>query len=144
MRSFVIDTNLVFSAILQPNGEIAQFFLAYRGMVLFAPLTMLTELEAHRDRLTELTGMSDEVLDRLTAQYLKHIQVIPDTAIPFESFIRALPLVRDVDLNDVVFVALAGHLNATLVTGDRKLRNGLMAKGYDRACSFVDLQQLLS
>jgi predicted nucleic acid-binding protein len=37
----------------------------------------------------------------------------------------------EVDLKDIPFVALSIELNAPLYTGDNKLKNGLLAKGFD-------------
>ena len=42
----------------------------------------------------------------------------------------AYDLCKTIDLKDTVFVALSFELNAPLWTGDKKLKKGLLAKGF--------------
>lgn len=39
---------------------------------------------------------------------------------------------NEIDINDVAYVALALELNGRLWTGDKPLKAGLIAKGFDR------------
>ena len=41
-------------------------------------------------------------------------------------------LCKDVDAEDALHVALTLELDGLLWTGDKKLRNGLLAQGFDR------------
>lgn len=50
-------------------------------------------------------------------------------------------LVIDIDENDVLFVALANHINAQLWTGDKKLAKGLKRKGYSKIISTNELYE---
>jgi predicted nucleic acid-binding protein len=52
---------------------------------------------------------------------------------------KAVSLVRDTDMNDVAFVALAEFLGAKLWTGDRELMKGLAQKGY---INFITTEEL--
>ena len=47
--------------------------------------------------------------------------------IPFEEWIKALRLVRDIDKDDINFVALNNFINQILWTGDTGLYNGSAA-----------------
>lgn len=44
----------------------------------------------------------------------------------------AIPLVRDTDMDDIAFVALAEYLDAKLWTGDKKLLSGIEKRGFTR------------
>ncbi|MDR1406092.1 MAG: hypothetical protein LBI89_02680 [Prevotellaceae bacterium] len=46
------------------------------------------------------------------------------------------------DFDDFAFVALSMHLDARLWTGDRKLVNGLLQKGYSRLITTTDLWRI--
>ena len=39
-------------------------------------------------------------------------------------------LCKDIDVHDIPFLSLALELNLPLWTGDKKLKNGLLGKGY--------------
>ena len=64
-------------------------------------------------------------------QYTK-IHFISDEFIPKENLITADELTKDVDFDDVLFVALSLHLNCKLWTGDKALMKALIAKGFKR------------
>ena len=70
---------------------------------------------------------------------LQNITIVPDSDIPFANYLSALPLIRDVDYDDISFVALTNHLDGVLVTGDKKLAKGLHAKGYGNLLSFSEM-----
>ncbi|MEM1324322.1 MAG: PIN domain-containing protein [Bacteroidota bacterium] len=70
------------------------------------------------------------------------IEFIDDQIIPFEEYILAMRMVRDIDPDDVTFVALNNYMNETLWTGDNQLYKGLKAKGYTRVVNFKDLKKL--
>jgi predicted nucleic acid-binding protein len=71
----------------------------------------------------------------------KYIEFIEDAAIPFEEYIKAMRIVRDVDPDDVHFIALTNYLDRVLWTGDVKLYNGLKAKGYEKVVMFKDISR---
>jgi predicted nucleic acid-binding protein len=50
-------------------------------------------------------------------------------------------LVRDIDPDDVTFVALTNYMDEILWTGDTKLYNGLKKLGYKKVVNFNDLQK---
>lgn len=70
------------------------------------------------------------------------ITFIDDDVIPFEEYIKAMRIVRDIDPDDVNFVALNNYLNKVLWTGDLKLYRGLKEKGYDKVVIFEDLKKM--
>ena len=50
---------------------------------------------------------------------------------------------RDIDIDDLVFVALSAYLDEFLWTGDHKLYEGLINKGYQKVINFKGVVQLL-
>jgi predicted nucleic acid-binding protein len=53
--------------------------------------------------------------------------------------LKAANLVRDIDMNDIAFVALAEFKSVKLWTGDKELMRGLARKGYT---DFVTIDEL--
>lgn len=73
-----------------------------------------------------------------------HIQFIDDQIIPFEEYVKAMRIVRDIDPDDVTFIALNNYFNGTLWTGDTKLYYGLKAKGYSKVVNYQDIKKIYS
>jgi predicted nucleic acid-binding protein len=67
---------------------------------------------------------------------------ISEEQIAYEFWAKAIPIVRDVDMDDIAFVALAEFLDCKLWTGDKRLLEAMRQKAYDRGIStesFYDL-----
>lgn len=106
---------------------------------LYAPEYLLVELDRHESKLVGLTAFGASEIDVVREDILANIQIVPDEEIPFEEFVVAMRMLRDIDVDDVAFVALTNHLDGYLLTGDKALINGLQKKGYTRVLSFGDL-----
>ncbi len=145
MKIFVVDTNVLWSTVYNAKSPIGQFVLAVEpsSLKLYAPEFLKVEIERHFPKILALSNQPEmEVREVLSLAYQK-IEFVEDRIIPFEHYARAAPLVRDVDPNDLVFVALTEFLDAFLWTGDVKLLQGLRAKGYSKVVSFEEVKELL-
>lgn len=144
MRVLVIDSNIVWSAAYNPNSEIGQFLILSKESQyqFYAPNYLKVEIENHFPKIVKLSGLTThEVRDSINLAYSR-INFISDDQIPFEFYAKAAPLVRDIDPNDIVFVALADYLDEYLLTGDVKLYGGLIDKGYKRVVKFSEIKIL--
>ncbi len=138
----VVDTNVVFSAILNTDSQIADLLLTSSGTFEFYPCHLLREeIDNHRDKLLALSNYGEVEFAEVDHQVLLPLQFISEEIIPFEFWQRALFFVRDVDMDDIAFVALTEFMNCKLWTGDRKLLKGIRAKGYMNAVSTEELFQ---
>ena len=61
---------------------------------------------------------------------IERIQFVPTDFISLESRQKAYDLCYDVDIKDLPFVALSIDLKIPLWTGDKKLKIGLIKKGF--------------
>ncbi len=146
MKILIIDTNVVFSAVLNPRSKIGEFILKEAGeqAEFFAPTYLRDEMEKHFDRLVEIANAAPEAIRTTMTQVYQRIHFINDALIPFEHYSAALQLVRDIDMNDIAFVALNEYLDEFLWTGDMRLYNGLKAKGYDKVLTFEEVLEYLA
>ena len=72
-----------------------------------------------------------EEIDQIKSQVFTKIQFISEDIIPFEYWRKAVAFVRDVDMDDIAFVALSLYMEKTIIwTGDTKLRKGIISKGF--------------
>ncbi len=144
MDIYIVDANLIFSGILNLKSGIAQFILDAEqyDVQLYAPELLKTEIESHQKDIIKASGLSLPKIRYARDKLYASIEFIDDQIIPFEEYILAMRIVRDIDPDDVTFVALNNYMNETLWTGDNELYRGLKAKGYTRVVNFKDLKKL--
>ncbi len=140
----VVDTNIVFSAVLNSNSRIARVLISGRRHFEFYSCEFLrVELIKHRPKLRKLTDLSeadlDEVIDKVTA----NIRYINEASLPASLLRRVEITLADVDPKDTPFVALARKLKARLWTGDKALVKGLMLSEAKLTITTADLLKRL-
>ena len=129
----VVDTNIVFSAILNSQSWIGQILLySDKNVKFYSPRYLQTEIQKHKQKIRKYTSLSDSEIDEIIDTLYTKINFISEEFIPKEVLIVADELTRDVDYDDVMFVALAIHLRCKLWTGDKILMNTLTQKGFKR------------
>ncbi|MFM8372801.1 MAG: PIN domain-containing protein, partial [Bacteroidota bacterium] len=140
-----LDTNIAFSAILNTESRIGDLIMNSNGILEFqACETLRSELKKHRPKLLELSKMNEEQLDESIFQVTNCLHFTNEALIPLEYWLKAANLVRDIDMNDIAFVALAEFQGIKLWTGDRELMRGLAKKGYTNFISIDELIKLRS
>lgn len=139
----VVDTNIVFSAILNSNGLIGELlFNSEDQFEFYSSEFIIDELTKYRTKLQGLTKMSEERIDISIHQVLKNIDLISSEAISEIHWNRAFELASDVDEDDTPFLATAIGIDASIWTGDKKLINGLRTKGFQDIYSTAELYEL--
>jgi predicted nucleic acid-binding protein len=140
---FVIDTNILFSGLLNSSGKIGWLLLLSKAHFQFYTCEFLRhELLKHKQRLLQLTRLSEDELSELQQLLTQNIIFINESIIPITDLFEAEKLTKDIDPDDTVFVALANHLACKLRTGDKKLIAGLQAKGYENTITTTELFSL--
>lgn len=127
----VVDTNIVFSAILNSNGKIGDLLLNSKRIIEFYSADYL-RYEIHNN-YEKLSKISKQPIDKIyNTEYFvtKEIEFISEEQIPESHWKSAFKLVKDVDIDDIAFVALCKHLRCKLWTGDGVLLRGLHKNGF--------------
>ena len=134
----VIDTNIIFSALLHKKAR--EFDLIMLGdLNIYVCQFSTVELFKHKDKLLKFSGLTeDELLDNYYL-ILKKLNVIHERDIQKEVWMRAAELCSDIDPKDTVYVAASMMLDAYLWSGDTKLIDGLVSKGYDSVITTAKL-----
>lgn len=139
----VVDTNIVFSSILNSNGLIGELlFNSEDQFEFFSSEFIIDELTKYKAKLQALTKMSEDKIDVSIHQVLKNVELISLEALSETHWSRAYELVVDVDENDTPFLATAIGIKASIWTGDKKLINGLRAKGFQYIYSTAELFEI--
>ena len=128
----IVDTNIVFSSILNTNSTIGDLLLNSDTQFEFYSVGYLKEeLETRKAKLMAISTLSSEELDQIKTQIFSKIQFISEELIPFDIWRKAANFVREVDMDDIAFVALSLYMDNTPIwTGDAKLRLGIIKKGF--------------
>src|SRR3989344_4080038 len=105
----IIDSNILFSALIK-DSVTRKIILEYNGCFLF-PYIIFEEMEEHKEELLEKTGLEKEEFDNLLNLILKKVKK------------EALEIVKDIDVDDFIFVACAlAYDNSLIWTKDRRLK----------------------
>ena len=140
----VVDTNIVFSAILNSTSRIGQILITSKSNFQFYSCVFLkTELAKHQNKLLKLTKLSIEELEELQDLITKNITFIHEGLLPEKTIIATEKLLIGVDLNDTVFVALTKNLKAKLWTGDKELVKGLKSKKFKDVITTGEILEIL-
>lgn len=141
--NLVVDTNIVFSTLLNPHSAIGELLINIQDdFTFFAPDLLKEELKRYAPKIATYSKLSQKDLSDLEELILSSITFVSEELISEESWIEAFALTKDVDEDDTPFVALGIELNAKLWTGDKVLYKGLVKKSADSIITTADLKKL--
>jgi len=139
----ISDSNIIYSALISPNGSVASIFKERSNLQFIAPAQLLDEVQEHWDVVVKASSLSVRELVAELNFYKTRISFADSVNIPRTQRLKAYELVKDVDEDDADFIALYLYTKHKLWTGDKKLINGLLAKGYDICVTTEELKQKL-
>lgn len=135
-----VDSNIVYSAILNTEGRIADILLNSQEQFVFYTCEYLREeIEDHKTKIMKAAEYDEKKFAETKYLIYNSLKFFTESVIPFEFWKKATDLVRDVDMDDIAFVALSLFLDIKLWTGDKKLRDGLASKGFANCISTQEL-----
>lgn len=139
----VIDSNIIFSALLKTQTTFGQIIFNSDGIFEFYSSQYLrTEILKHWNKLKKVSRLNDEQLEESYYTLLTKIAFINEQIIPQKIWEDSEKLLGGIDLDDTDFVALTKYLKAKLWTGDKILHNGLKRKRFKNVLSTADILKL--
>jgi len=139
----VVDTNIVFSALISSSTKIPDIIIApFNHFKFYTPDYLFEELENHKHKLQKASKLTEKEIDKVKTELFKYINTISLEIIPKEVWLEAEFLTFDIDPDDISFVALSIFLDAHLWTGDKVLYNGLIRKGFDKVILTSELDKI--
>lgn len=137
----VVDSNIVFSAMLNPESNIGDIILNSQDTFSFYACEYLREeINDHKHKIIKLTGYDEREYSEVEFLVYKQVDFFSESTIPIEFWQKAADLVKDIDMDDITFVALSLFLDIKLWTGDKLLIGGLTKKGFK---NIITTQQML-
>jgi len=123
----VVDTNIIISALLKDGLT--------RRIILLAPFEMYTvpfarvEIERHRDELLSRSKIEQDTFEFLMDVIFSRIRVVDLEFIePFRE--KAVKILKEIDVSDAPFLALAMALNCSIWSNDGDLKRQNAVKVY--------------
>ncbi len=143
MTKIIVDTNIVFSALLNTDSRIGQILISGKNRFdFYAPAYIKFEIFKHKEKIKSIGNLTDDEFLEVYDLILKNITILNHSVIPTEIYKNAELLCRDIDIDDTSFVAISIFTKGILWTGDLKLLTGLIKKGYKNLIKTNDLYQI--
>ena len=139
----VVDTNIIFSTLLNSNGTIGDLlFNSGKTFEFYSCNYMRYEIFNHWERLKKISKLTDGQLQISFSQILSTLKFINEELIPIETWLAAEEITKEIDIDDTDFVALAKFLQASLWTGDKLLYKGLKEAQFNNLLNTSELVAL--
>lgn len=139
----VVDSNIVFSAILNSQGKIGNLIINGSKYFDFYTVNLLkSEILEHKEKILKASGLSEGQFERIYQIISERITFVDEILLSDKEIEKALNLVKGVDEEDTLFVALTNHLKSKLWTGDKKLIKGLRERSFNKTVTTEELYQL--
>lgn len=136
----VVDSNIVFSALLNTQSKIGNLLINGKNKFDFYSIDYLKEeINSHKSKILDIAKYSQGKYEELYSLITSKIIFINQILLPDSVIDEAFSLTKNIDENDTLFLALSLYLNTPLWTGDKKLITGLRIKGFN---NFMNTEQL--
>ena len=133
MTKIIVDTNIIFSALLNINSRIGQILINGKNHFdFYSPAYVRFEIFKHKEKIKSIGKLTDDEFLETYSLVLKNIIILNHSIIPTEIYRNAELLCQDIDIDDTIFVAVSDFIKGALWTGDNKLINGLTKKGFKK------------
>lgn len=143
MRKIIVDTNIIFSCLLNSQGTIGDLIFNSDPIFdLYSNEYMRFEIRKHWAKLKKISNLNDIELETAFDKMLTKLTFINEELIPKNIWEKAETFVADIDIDDTDFVALTRYLKGSLWTGDKPLYDGLKAKRFRTVYNTEDMVRL--
>lgn len=143
MTKIIVDTNIVFSALLNTNSRIGQILINGKNHFdFYSPAYVRFEILKHKEKIKSIGKLTDDEFLETYSLILKNVTILNHSLIPSEIYRNAEIMCQDIDIDDTIFVAVSDFTEGILWTGDLKLLKGLAKKGYKNLIKTDDLYQI--
>lgn len=140
MIKIIVDSNILFSALLNINSKIAGIIINGQEYYdFYAPQYARLEILKHQNKIKKIAQLNDEEFLEVYQLIFGYITVLNHSILPQKDLKKAIEYCEDIDIDDSVFVGFSEYLKSKLWTGDKKLINGLVKKQFKKIITTEDL-----
>lgn len=135
----ITDTNIFYSALISPNGEIAKI-LKDNQIQFLVPDYLLEEIEEHLPNIQKYLKKTKKEIQKDFKNLLKGLSILLSENISKTNLVKAEKITKSIDTDDIPFIAFHLQYKHKIWTGDKVLIDGLTEKGYGHF--FISTQEL--
>ena len=139
----VTDSNIIFSALYTPNGVIASILKNKNKIQLLAPNFLILEIKNHFNKILIHRNITKKELQNEFNDLIKNIDIINIEEIPKNIILQSIEIVKEIDIDDTIFVALHLYTKHKIWTTDNILNTYLKEKGHDICITTAELKKYL-
>lgn len=111
----VIDTNIIFSALLKTHSTFGQIVFNSDGIFEFySPHYLRIEIRKHWGKIKKISKLTDQQLEESLDSLLTKISFINEEIIPQKTWENAEKITAEIDVDDTDFIALTKHFTSVL------------------------------
>ncbi len=145
MKRIIVDTNIIFSCLLNTKGNIGDILFNSENIFeFFSNEYMRFEIHKHWPKLKKISKLYDEELETAYDKLLTRLTFINEAFIPKEIWQKSEQIVATIDPDDIDFVALSKYLKGSLWTGDKLLYKKLKEIRFRSVYNTTDMLSLRS
>jgi predicted nucleic acid-binding protein len=143
MKKIIVDTNIIFSCLLNSQRTIGDIIFNSDGVFEFYSCQyMHFEIRKHWNKLIKISRLSDKELQIAFDKMVTKLRFINEELIPPKDWLNAEAFVSSIDIDDIDFIALTRYLKGGLWTGDKPLYEGLKARRFRNVYNTEDMRRL--
>jgi len=117
VKKIIVDTNIIFSCLLNSQGTIGDLiFNSDNIFEFYSNQYMRFEIRKHWNKLKNISKLTDVEIEIAYDKMLTKFTFINEELIPQNDWEKAENLVNEIDLDDSDFVALTRYLKGSLWT----------------------------
>ena len=137
MKKVIVDTNILFSALLGKSKKLRDVLLTEKEVTFYSCKFVFVELFKYKETIQKKSLLEEDEILELLHNLLKKIKIFNEESVTDESLQKAFDLCKDVDEKDTPFISITIELDGLLWTRDKELKIGLKSKGFD---SFFEIE----
>lgn len=139
----ITDSNIFISALITPKGAVATLMKRKDKIQFLTPSYVIEEVRIHLKKIAFFAGKDTRIIWFEFKKLLTGVELIDMKNIPRKYILKAEFILKDVDIDDAIFVALHLYKRHKIWTGDNALVKSLKEKGYDFCITTSELKQKL-
>ena len=126
----ITDTNIFYSALAAPHGEIAKILSERKKVQFLVPDYLLEEIEEHLPDIAKITKKTQKQIKTEFYNILEEFVILTSKDITEANLLKAEKITKDIDVDDIPFIAFHLQYKHKIWSLDKKLISGLTEKGY--------------
>jgi predicted nucleic acid-binding protein len=139
-----VDANIVISALINSAGQEFNILATGNQKIEFiSPSFIIEELVKKAEKIADLTQNSVSDIKKQLQLLTETFLLVNEKDISDQAIARAKNLIRGLDINDYLYLAVTIYFDSLLWTGDLKLSRGLKRKGYRNIITTRDLKEII-